>query len=148
MIFQRVNQSDPEKIFISVYNSYSTASLTSGQVAMWDYATDANGVSVTKPAASVSAGAAVAGVAVQTIAAGAYGLIQVYGYNSSTRCRTLTGGTPAIAAGVPLGMQTANFCLESIDTGSTNLMVAVAAIAFAANATFTTAAQAVFLKCL
>ena len=50
MLFQRINRNDPEKIFIVVYNSYSTANLTNGQPVIWDYAADANGVSVTKPA--------------------------------------------------------------------------------------------------
>src|SRR5574343_403331 len=109
MFFQRINQNDPERGFIAVYNSYSTASLTNGQPVQWDYATDADGVSVTKPAAQN--GIAVAGVAVQTIAAGAYGLVQVYGYHSAVRVRTVTGGSPAVAAGVPLAMQNAVFCL-------------------------------------
>lgn len=34
----RGNRSDPEKVFIVAYNSYSTASLTNGQAVMWDYA--------------------------------------------------------------------------------------------------------------
>ena len=31
MLFQRINRSNPEKVFIVVYNSYSTAALTNGQ---------------------------------------------------------------------------------------------------------------------
>ena len=36
MLLQRINRSDPEKIFIVVKNSYSTASLTNGQAVIWD----------------------------------------------------------------------------------------------------------------
>ena len=150
MFFQRINQNDPERAFIAVYNSYSTASLTNGQAVMWDYATDADGVSVTKPAAIN--GIAAAGVAVQTIAAGAYGLIQVYGKHDAVRVRSVTGGSPAVAAGIPLAMQNAVFCLESY---ATNYASTVAintkfpcGFALAANALYTTAAIAVFLKCL
>src|SRR5574343_135844 len=110
------------------------------------YATDADGVSVSKPAACN--GVQAAGVAVQTIAAGAYGLVQVYGYHSAVRVRTVTGGSPAVAAGVPLVMQNAVFCLESYATNySYASTVAVTtntkfpcAFALAANSTFTTAA--------
>ena len=36
MLFKRINRADPEKIFIVVKNSYSTASLTNGQAVIWD----------------------------------------------------------------------------------------------------------------
>ncbi len=36
MLFRRVSRSDPEKIFIVVKNSYSTASLANGYVVEWD----------------------------------------------------------------------------------------------------------------
>ena len=49
MLFARVNRTNPEKVFIVAYNSYSTASLTDGQAVIWDYATDADGVGTTKP---------------------------------------------------------------------------------------------------
>ena len=78
MIFRRINRSGAERLFLTVYNSYSTASLTDGQVVMWDYATDANGVSVTVPSArATSAGVAAAGVVAETIASGSYGLLQI-----------------------------------------------------------------------
>ena len=51
MLARRIGASGPERIFMIMYNSYGTASLTNGQAVMIDYATDANGVSVTKPAA-------------------------------------------------------------------------------------------------
>jgi hypothetical protein len=84
MIFQRVNRTDPEKVFVVVYNSYSTAAITVGQVVNWDFGTDIDGVGVTRPTArATNAGLAVAGaVASASIAAGSYGLVQVYGYHS------------------------------------------------------------------
>ena len=104
MLLQRINRSDPEKIFIVVKNTYSTASLTNGQAVIWDYATDADGVGVTKPTDTFAVkalhnGTAFAGIAAQTIASGAYGLIQVYGYHSAVRVRSWTAGVPGIAAG-------------------------------------------------
>jgi hypothetical protein len=151
MIFQRINRSDPEKIFIIAYNSYSTASLSNGQAVIWDFATDADGVGVTRPTArATNAGGAIAGVAAETIAAGSYGLLQVYGYHSAVRVRSFTGGTPAIAAGRPLSLNVAGsvFCLESFQTGSTHIQVKPCGFALAAQASWTTKAIAAFLKCL
>ena len=73
MLFQRVNRSSPEKVFIVVKNSYSTASLTNGQAVVWDWTTDKDGVGVTVGFGTnnVSCGIDVAGVAVETIASGA-----------------------------------------------------------------------------
>lgn len=157
MLFQRVNRSDPEKIFIVVKNSYSTASLTEGQVAQWDYATDADGVGVTKPVARGTAhvGSVAAGIVAETIAHNSYGLVQVYGYHSAVRVRTKTGGAPAIAAGSPLYLQSAVFCLESnrfvCTTCSADTKVSVTipcAFALAAQASWTTKAIAAFIKAL
>ena len=58
-------------------------------------------------------GTAFAGIAAQTITAGAYGLIQVYGYHSAVRVRSWTAGVPGIAVGTALVCVSAVFCLES-----------------------------------
>lgn len=151
MLFQRINRSDPEKIFVIVYNSYSTAAMSNGQAAMWDYPTDADGLGVTRPTArATSAGFAAAGVVAGDIPAGDYGLCQVYGHHSAVRMRTVTGGTPAIVAGRPLVMPVAGgvFCLESISTASTAISVFPCAFALGATSGFTTAARAAFIKAL
>lgn len=158
MLFSRVNRSNPEKIFIVAKNSYSTASLTNGQPVIWDWTTDADGVGVTLATATnnVSAGQDVAGVASETIAAGDYGLLQVYGYHSAVRVRTLTAtghiyheSRAAVAAGTPLvGGITAAFVLEGITPAETAQVLHPCGFALAAQASFTTKAIAVFLKCL
>lgn len=160
MQWQRINRSSPEKIFITVYNSYATASLTNGQAVIWDYATDANGVSVTKPTDATGRaghyGKAFAGIAAETIAAGSYGLVQVYGYHSAVRVRTWTGGNPAIAAGTGLTCPDAVFCLSSappnLPAGATSTVTVAnyewVAIALAAQASWTTKAIACIIKAL
>lgn len=113
MEFQRVNRTDPERIFIVVQNSYSTASLSNGQWCSWDLVTDKNGVAVTKPNGQLRA--APAGVAVETIAAGAYGLIQVWGYKSDCRCTGGSGlGTSKISNGTPLALVTSGFQAQAL----------------------------------
>lgn len=159
MLFQRINRSDPEKAFIVAYNSYATASLTNGQAAIWDYATDADGVGVTKPTDGTGRaghyGTAFAGIAAETIASGSYGLLQVYGYHSAVRIRTHTGGNPAIAAGTGLTCVDAVFALASFppnDGGATSTITISNAswvgFALAAQASWTTKAVAVFIKAL
>jgi hypothetical protein len=159
MLWQRINRTDPEKAFIIVMNSYATASLTNGQPCIFDYATDSDGVSVTKPTDTYNVkalhnGAAFAGIAAETIAAGAYGLVQVYGYHSAARIRTWTGGAPAIAKGTALACVSAVFALESyINYASatstlTQLNVKFAGFALAAQASWTTKAVAMFIKAL
>lgn len=148
MQLQRINRDGPEKIHIVVKNSYSTAALSNGQAVMWDLA-DADGIGVTRPTArATNAGVAFAGVVVQDIAVGAYGKILIYGWHSAVRVRTVTGGSPAIAAGRPLALPVAGsvFCLESMSTASTVISVFPCAFALAANASFTTLAKAAFIK--
>lgn len=80
MLFQRVNRTDAEKVFVVVYNA-SGGAFTTGQVLQWDVGTSADGIRVTTPA---TAGlSAFAGLASAGIANGAYGLAQVYGYTAS-----------------------------------------------------------------
>ncbi len=44
MLFQRVNRSSPEKVFVVAFNSYSTAAITNGQYVEWDWNVDGDGV--------------------------------------------------------------------------------------------------------
>lgn len=152
MLWSRINRSNPEKCFISVYNSYSTAAITNGQAVIWDFATDADGVGVTRPTArATNAGMAAAGVVAEaSIAAGDYGLLQVYGYHSAARMRTVTGGSPAIVAGRPLVINVAGsvFCLESVSTASNTVLTFPIGFSLGATSGFTTAARAAFIRAL
>ena len=151
MIFQRINRSDPEKIFIVAKNSYSSASLTNGQAVIWDFNTDVDGVGVTRPTArATNGGIAIAGVAAETITAGSYGLLQVYGYHSALRVRSTTSEAPAGAKGTPLCLNAAGsvFCFETAATASDGILVHQCGFLLAAQASWTTKAVAGFLKCL
>lgn len=151
MMFGRVNRTGPEKVFIAAYNSYSTASMTNGQAAMWDFPTDADGVGITRPTArATNAGMATAGIVAETIAAGDYGLVQIFGYHSAVRMRTVTGGSPAIVAGRPLVVNVAGsvFCLESVATASTSVLTFPIGFSLGATAGWTTAARAAFIRAM
>jgi len=109
MLFQRIKRSDPERVFIVVSNGYTTASLTNGQAVMWDLG-DADGVNVTKCSTALKRQSAFAGIVAETIAAGEYGLIQVYGYHGAVRVDSST--TADIYTGCGLSMTVDAFCLE------------------------------------
>lgn len=152
MLFQRINRSDPEKVFIVVYNSYGTASLSNGQAVVWDFNTDVNGVGVTMPTArATNMGFAAAGIAVETIAAGSYGLIQVYGYHSAVRMRAGTSLNDG-AKGQPLTLNAAGsvFCLETYasSTATTSENVYPCAFLLSAYSSWTTSTVKAFIKCL
>ena len=157
MLMNRINRTDPEKVFIVVMNSQADA-MTNGQAVQWDFAADADGVGVTKPTAGTGRaghyGTAFAGIAAETIAASDFGLLQVYGFHSAVRVRTGTGGNPAIAAGTGLTCVNAIFSLESYPPNApTTSTITVhnahwVGFALAAQASFTTKAIACFIKAL
>ncbi len=98
MLFQRINRSDPEKVFIVVKNGWSSAALTNGQAVCWDLG-DADGVNVSQSGGANRA-MAFAGIVTETIAAGDYGLIQIYGYHAAVITDHSTGAV--VWAGAPL----------------------------------------------
>ena len=150
MLFQRINRSSPEKIFIVANNAYTVA-LTDGQAVQWDFAaTTPDGVGVTRPTArATNGGQAAAGVVAETIGVGGYGLVQVYGYHAAVRTRRLTGRAD-LATGNPLALNAAGslFCLETFATASTVILVQPCGFALADNTKYTTTAIAAFIKAL
>ena len=151
MLFQRINRSDPEKVFLVVYNSWSTAALANGYAVQWDFTTDVNGVGVTQPTARVTnQGFATAGIAAETIAAGAYGLIQVYGYHGAVHFRVGTGLTGALGQPVAVNSAGGAWYLESYlsDTTTAKTIVFPCAFLMSVWSSFTSSTVKAFIKCL
>lgn len=120
MEYQRVNRSDPERFFMVVKNSYSTAALSNGQWVGWDIVTDQDGVAVTKISGAIRG--SVAGCVVQAIAAGDYGLIQVWGYKRDARCVGGSGSvTSKLTVGRPMYISTSAFAVRAMERTSTPL---------------------------
>ena len=154
MLFQRINKSDPEKVFIIGYNSSADA-WSNGYAVRWDYTSDVNGVGMEKPAAPGACGvgrAGIAGVAAETIASSGYGLIQVWGYHSAVRVKSATGAsttTNAVNKGTALvGCTTSYYALENPVATGTQANVYCKGFALAAQLVNTTTATACFLLCL
>jgi hypothetical protein len=145
MFFQRILRDDPEKVFITVKNSYSTAAITVGQAVAWDYTTDADGVGVTQPTTALfkmPAGI----VESASIAAGDYGLVQVYGHNANA----LVNGSSGTVAGMALRVENAAFSLLRISTAIDTFGEACS-FPFICGQAFSTgaaAAKKVFIRCL
>jgi hypothetical protein len=147
MLFQRVNRSDPEKVFVVGYNS-SADSWSNGYPVRWDYTTDADGVGMEKIAADGAGGIgymAVAGIVAETIASGAYGLVQVWGYHSAVRLRQNTA--TKLLAGAALQSAGALYCLEGVTVTGTLANAYPKGFALG-SVVWTTAATAAFIMCL
>jgi len=147
MLFQRVNRSDPEKVFVIGYNS-SADSWSNGYVVRWDYTTDADGVGMEKPAADGVCGIgymAIAGVVAETIASGAYGLVQVWGYHSAVRLRQNTA--TKLLAGMALQSAGNLYCMEGVTATGTDAHAYPKGFALG-SVVWTTAATAAFIMCL
>ncbi len=100
MLFKRVLDTDPEKIFIIVCNSWTTAALADGYVVQWDFLDAIDGVGVSQPTGlATNLGNACAGVAVGQIPPGDYGLVQVYGYHSAVRAHACTSADNIVLGG-------------------------------------------------
>lgn len=105
MLFQRINRSDAEKIFIICQN-VSGSTMTAGYSCVFDTGASVDGVRVTK--ASATDLAAFAGVADADIANNAYGKIQIYGYRASAYLYSSAGDS---VTGDGLGMLSADWGL-------------------------------------
>lgn len=149
MLFQRVKRTDPEKIFVIIKNSYSTASLADGYVVQWDFTTDGDGVGVTLGnGMATNLGNACAGVAAEAIAAGDYGLVQVYGYHSALRIRACTSADAILTgSGIRPGLAAGTFCAEGQDPNGT-LNYHCMGFALAGWSSWTTTTMAAFIKAM
>ena len=81
MLFQRINRSDPEKIFM--VTKAGEALLAGRPVALHFSGTDDGLIGWLADAAAD--GSAVVGIADAAIASGEYGLVQIYGFRSSAK---------------------------------------------------------------
>ena len=147
MLFQRVNRTDAEKVFVCVYNA-SGGAFTVGQVLQYDVGTSADGIRVTTPAAAGLS--AFCGLAQAGIANGAYGLAQVFGYNSTASIKpdvttVLTAGRVMIPVDTSADLSCAAASCVASD-GKTGFIIAMQT-----NTTMTTptaSAHKVFIRAL
>lgn len=83
MIFQRLNRTDPEKIFMVVKNTEGS-SLAANDVCAWaTHSASVDGVAVRQPDTAHSG--SIVGIVDAAISDGAFGLVQIFGYRSTSK---------------------------------------------------------------
>lgn len=112
-IFQRVNRNDPERIFISVLSNETCAV---DDAVQWELASaSVDGVKVRLP--DTGNLYAFAGIADAAITSGSYGLVQVYGYRSSSR---MFQTNTSQATGAAIAPVAGNVYMASVASGTTS----------------------------
>jgi len=118
MIIQRVNRTNPEKVFIVGYNDNAGA-MTKGAVVVFDYDGTDDGIALEKSSIGAAAKAHLAAGIVDTaLAAAAYGLVQCYGVRTDAiilKCGIATTDNAII--GDAMVMDTTNDGLSGVATG-------------------------------
>ncbi len=143
MLIPHVVQTEADKVFVNVLNNQGS-SVTDGEVVVWNTSSP-DGVRTTQPAAATLN--LTVGLADGTIAAGAYGLAQAYGYKASGSVSQ--NSTTAIAAGDSLVPIAAQDFLGWSETGTAlRVGVVFAAEAVATDSTPAAAAAKVFIRAL
>lgn len=148
MLFQRINRSDPEKVFMVVKAS-GIAALIDRPVAMQFTGTD-DGLLVNQADAAVKL-TAIVGIADAAIPDGTYGLVQVYGFRSSVWCKAPTtiaaGGTGAVFVPVhdSSGILTMSIKVGASIVRQPNFVAANSASTVTFNAS---SGHAIFIRCL
>jgi len=90
------------------FRNSDTTAISAGWWMAYDTVTDRDGVGVDKPAARLLN--KIAGVAMEPLAAGAYGVFQVWGICTIAKAKGSTQTTTlALTAGVPLAIATSGF---------------------------------------
>lgn len=145
MLFQRVNRTDAEKVYIIAKNGFATT-LTTGYICAFDLKGDSTGATVSQPQTGTnSAWYALAGVAAQDVAAAGYGKIQTYGV-ASALVSTESSANADIEVGQVIGPITATWKLTS--TGLSDGKSACTFVAAARIISGTLANSPVFIRCL
>lgn len=125
MIIQRINRSNPEKVFVVVRNDTSSA-FTKGAPINYKFDGTRDGIDVE----DINTGTAtknhlVSGIADSAIAAAEYGLCQCYGVRTDAvilKCGTATNKNAAI--GDALVLDTANDALSGVAAGAVTAYLA------------------------
>jgi hypothetical protein len=140
MLIPRLNGgplSDPEVVYGSFYNN-SASTLPKDSVAQVDISTNVDGIKVSQP---TTAGLiAMVGIVHADIAASKYGLVQIYGFRSTSKVLTTDTSQPA---GVRLIAVNAQDYAASASAGDTTLILVES------HTTSTgTVSKKVFIKCM
>ena len=141
MLIQHLNRTDPEKVFISVYNNEGAA-LNRGEVVEWDDDATGDNLGVYVEELDANESALACGVVESTtIASAAVGLVQVYGYHDAVLTSTTVTAGAVVSATVESSVGKVDDFASALTT-STNA-AAMAIVGVALNVTDTNSAGVV-----
>lgn len=127
MLFQRINGSDAEKVFIIVQNT-SGASLAANVPVYFETDAQSNGVAVSQMVASGNL--LFAGINNATLADDAYGLVQVYGARQSVVVSAVVSSYSAVPGTRLVGVAGASYLAygSQLSAGNTTEALTIAAL--------------------
>ncbi len=119
MLFKRVSRTDPEQVFVVVFNN-NLAALNANSTCQWEFnSASVDGVKVKSVVAGNLYG--FVGIVDAAMADQTYGLVQIYGYRSTSAVLTtdtsITTGIPLVAVAAATYLQSEN----SVYTSNANM---------------------------
>lgn len=142
MLFKRLNRDQGERVFC-VFQANDANAAKDSCVSLDTTAASVNGVYVVQPGTALQANHGVVGVCDATIANGSYGLVQVYGYRSTSIINTTN---TSMALNVALAANSGQAYLSSI--ASTVGVVPLAVLLETHTSSTGTVSKKIFLRCL
>ena len=145
MLFKRLNRTDAERVF-SVFKANEAGIAADDVVALEITAASLDGVAIVQPvAASLTM---TVGIADAAIANGAYGLVQIYGYRSTSRVlQTGTSLTAGLTVLAPVAGQDYLSSAATVPLGYLPSFVLLNSQSSAPGANSTTSAK-IFIRCM
>lgn len=142
MILKRVNREEAERVFI-VMQANDANVAADGTVCLETNASSVDGVKVIRGATAIVANHCFVGVADAAISSGAYGLVQIYGYRSTSK---VLASNADQALGVALAAASAQVYLSSY--ASTVGVMPPAVLLESATSSNGTVSRKIFLRCM
>ena len=132
MLFQRINRTDAEKVFIICRNDGADA-WAAGRPILWQADGTRDGIDAVQPSNITTSGqwGGLIGIADAATAAAEYGLVQTYGLRTDVavrQCGTATGGNGAIGDGLG-GWVSGTNAFSATLAGNTGLAYAFGVVA-------------------
>lgn len=145
MLFKRLNRSDAERIF-AIFQANVAGVAANDVVILETNSASVDGVKVIQAGAGITNNATV-GIADAAIANGAYGLVQIYGYRSTSRIE-LSGAT--LALGSPLGVKPSSDVLLTVASVSPAFLPAFVLLETLSSTAAATAegTAKIFIRCM
>jgi len=144
MLFKRLNRTDAERVFV-VMQANASGIAADDVVQLELAAASVDGVKVIQPASANLL--ATVGVADAAIASGAYGLVQVYGYRSTSRIGPTDSTQTSLGQALtPVAGQDYFSTITSLSMNGTPIAILLESLATGTSSN--TVSKKIFLRCM